>query len=278
MGTDRQSNSAWADRVLPTIARVMLERTGIEVDASKADLIVARFSRAARRVGAPSAEAFAERLLERIDDDDTAATLMEELTTHYTYFHREAEQWRFFAEKILPEAIAMGTKRRDLRIWCAAASTGEEPYEIAMMVLDALAREHASWLAGVLATDVSARALEAARKNRYLEDQVARLPPELRARHLVRNHDGTSSVSAPVASEVLFRELNLTHAFPFSGRFHVVFCRNVLMYFANHVREDVELRLAAAVEPGGYLLLGAGEGLRQHAGWRPAGASIYRRL
>jgi chemotaxis protein methyltransferase CheR len=162
-------------------------------------------------------------------------------------------------------------------VWSAACATGEEPYSIAMAALEQLGQAAAARVK-ILATDISSRALEAAREGIYPKDRCEGVPPALQSRYLLRGCQGRFRVRRNVRALVEFRRLNLIEPFSCAGSFEVIFCRNVMIYFDRSTREVLAKRLARALAPGGWLFTGHAEslaGIRQPLEYiRPA---VYRR-
>ena len=155
------------------------------------------------------------------------------ISTNHTYFFREPAHFDFLRTDVLPEIEASLTRGgdNDLRLWCAAASTGEEAYTIVMTMLDSFGPRYACFNAGLLATDLSLKALRQAAAGVYSREQVQRVPPGLRQRYFLPQADGRLAVATPVRAEVLFRQFNLvTGNFAFKKPFHAIFCRNVMIY------------------------------------------------
>ena len=189
-----------------------------------------------------------------------AGTLVTRLTTNYTYFFREDQHYRFMREKVLPE-LTGGIKDKDLRIWSAGCSSGEEPYTLAM-VLDAFfGLSKPGWDAKILATDISPLVLNQAKEAVYSEDRLREIPPEWKAKYFVREGEQLR-VSRSIRDEVILRSFNLMQkAFLFKKKFHVIFCRNVMIYFDKKTRLDLINRFFEVLNPGGYFFIGMSETL-----------------
>jgi chemotaxis protein methyltransferase CheR len=189
-------------------------------------------------------------------------TAVELLTTNETYFYREPQQLRAFAEEILPQLARDRARQRRLRVWSAGCSTGEEPYTIAILLLRA--GLFAGWDVEVLGTDLSRRALEAARRGVY-GTSAFRSPESEQLRPWFEAREGRWAVREEVRGLVRLAHLNLldgpgTDAV---GAFDVVFCRNVLIYFDLPARRRVLAAFRRRLRPGGHLLLGHSESLLQ---------------
>lgn len=182
------------------------------------------------------------------------------LTTNHTYFMREWEHFDFLKSQILPELQKKENDRKDLCIWCGASSTGEEPYTLAMILQDFFGLEKGKWNTQILATDISTNALKSAVEGIYTEEQVKTLPERWRNRFFRRTKDGLRyQVTETIKKEVIFRKFNLMDAFPFRRKMHIIFLRNVMIYFDGETKEQLIRKLYDVMEPGGYLFVGRTE-------------------
>jgi chemotaxis protein methyltransferase CheR len=203
------------------------------------------------------------------------------ISTNYTYFFREPAHFQFLVEQALPEFEEELSRRgdRDLRIWSAAASSGEEPYSIVMSMLDYFGSHYQRFDAGVLATDLSPKVLRHADAGLYTAQQAEKVPPQKRDRYF----DGLDServrVIPRLRREVLFRKFNLIGEwYPFKKPFHVIFCRNVLIYFDPPTRTRVTQKLFDWLVPGGYLFIGHSETIdREAVPFRPIRPAIFQK-
>lgn len=188
-------------------------------------------------------------------------TFINRITTNHTFFMREVEHFYFFREKVLPY-LKIEEKKKDLRIWSAGCSTGEEPYTLAMIIDEFFGREKAFWDAKILATDISSKVLDIAVKGVYSNDSIAALPSAWRLNYLKKYSDKTSIVTDKIKNEVIFRKFNLMESvFPFKRKFHVIFCRNVMIYFDQKTKYELVNKFYDMMESGGYLFIGHSETL-----------------
>lgn len=182
------------------------------------------------------------------------------LTTHHTFFMREFEHFDFLRQVVLPELKRKEGNRKDLCIWCGAASTGQEPYMLAMLLKDFFGLEHGEWDTKVLATDVSVEALKQATKGQYDKGQIDSLPEHWKRRFLHSIDGGTRyEMTQEIKDEVLFRQFNLMDVFPFKRKMHIVFLRNVMIYFDKETKQELIRKVYDVMEPGGYLFIGRTE-------------------
>lgn len=207
-----------------------------------------------------------------------AAQMLDKLTTNYTFFMREPEHFRFFSETVLPY-LAATVKSRDLRIWSAACATGEEPYTLAMLIDEHFSPVKSAWDTKILATDLSQGVLNTARAAVYSKDKIADLPERWKKRYFKDQDAQNCVLTDRIRNEVVFSALNLMDpSFPFRQRMHVIFCRNVMIYFDNQTKDRLVERLYDVTEPGGFLFIGHSEGLnRERTRYRYVMPAVYRK-
>lgn len=184
------------------------------------------------------------------------------LTTNHTYFMREFEHFDYMKNVVLPWLKMKEAKSKDLRVWCGAASSGEEPYMIAMVLSDFFGLERNQWDTKVLATDISTRVLQLASAGVYNAEQLKNLPEHWK-RHFFKPVAGGTQymVKDELKREVLFRQFNLMDPFPFRKKMHIVFLRNVMIYFDDNTKKGLIQKVYDNLEPGGYLFIGTTETL-----------------
>ncbi len=189
--------------------------------------------------------------------------LASQISTNHTYFNREPAHYNIVTSEVLPwvRARAERTGRKELRMWCAAASTGEEPYSLAMLQLDYFKAEIERWDAGLLATDLSNQALEIAKQGVYSSKSMEGLPPHWRHAYFKPLSNGAMEVLPVLRKQVMYRRFNLMSDFPFKKPFDVIFCRNVLIYFDVKTKQALTEKFSRWLNPGGYLFLGMSEAL-----------------
>ena len=255
----------------------MRNHTGISLGDTKQQLVQGRL---ARRLRALKLANYAEYidLLERGERAELEE-FVNAITTNLTAFMRESHHFDYLAKEVLPQRIAQGARR--LRIWCCAASSGEEPYSIAMVL-----REAAASLGGrdvkVLATDLDSAALATGVAGVYPHDRVQEMSAERRARFFKEGSGalaGKVRVREELRSLITFKQLNLMHEWPMRGPFDAIFCRNVIIYFDKATQTVLFERMAALQRPGDFLFLGHSESLyRVSDRYELIGRTIYRRL
>ena len=231
------------------------ERFGLDLRPGKEDLVTARLARGMRSGRFRSFREYLEHI--RADSTGESLTaLINALTTNHTSFYREPQHFEFLTRQVLP-SLAWES---DIRIWSAACSTGEEPYSI-------LCSAAQLWNGDirrlrVFATDISTRVLDIAKAGVYPEASLANVPPAWRSCfQSTPARDGNVRFKAELARSIEFRRLNLVEPFPFAGKFRVIFCRNVMIYFDKPTQERLVQKLTTHLEPGGYLFVGHSESL-----------------
>lgn len=206
-----------------------------------------------------------------------ATDMVNILTTNHTYFMRESEHFEFLKNVALPWAKSktMGTK--DLRVWCGASSTGEEPYTLAMIIQDFFGMDH-SWDTRLLATDISMKVLDYASKGVYLKDDIDPLPVNWKRHYFKQISQDEFRVKDELKKQVIFKQFNLMDPIKFKKKFHIVFLRNVMIYFQDDIKYPLVERIYDHMEPGGYLFIGLTERLdRQMVKFNYVQPSIYRK-
>jgi chemotaxis protein methyltransferase CheR len=238
------------------LRKLLKDRSGLDLSADKQYLIESRLLPLARRAGLPGLPELVQKL--KSGTDALTAEVVEAMTTNETFFFRDKVPFDHLRQTILPDLLHTRANRRSLRIWCAASSTGQEPYSIAMCLKE-LGSTLAGWRIEILATDLSQAVLEKSRAGIFSQFEVQRgLPIQL----LVKNFTQTGELwqlNADIRAMVQHRQLNLLQDFSHLGAFDVIFCRNVLIYFDQETKANIFGRLARVLEPDGYLLLGAAE-------------------
>ncbi len=238
--------------------RVFLkERSGLALSPEKRYLVDSRLGPVCRRFGLGSIDDLAAKL--RTGRDAALETaVVEAMTTNETFFFRDRAPFDLFKDMILPKMLAARAAKRKLRIWCAAASTGQEPYSVAMILDEAKARL-SGWQVEIVATDIASEVLDKARAGRYSQFEVQRgLPIQMLLKYFKQEGD-VWQLSPSIRSMVNYKQLNLIKDFSQLGQFDIIYCRNVLIYFDQPTKSDVLRRLSAALAPDGVLLLGAAE-------------------
>lgn len=238
------------------LRRFLKERSGLDLAADKQYLVESRLAPLARRAGLAGIGALVERV--RTHADSLATDLVEAMTINETFFFRDNVPFDGLPDVITPMLTGPHAQRKTLRIWCAAGSTGQEPYSIAMRLKE-MAAQLAGWRTEILATDLSQGVLEKAKAGIYTQFEVQRgLPIQMLMKYF-RQVGELWEISPEIRAMVQHRQLNLLHDFRHLGTFDIIFCRNVLIYFDQPTKSRLFAGLAKAIEPDGVLVLGAAE-------------------
>lgn len=261
-------------RVFNEIRRIVYEASGIRIQEGKESMVAARLGYRLRNLQLPDETAYLEYLSQQLDRE--IVELIDVISTNVTSFYREAEHF-----SILEEALVEWRERgqRRFRLWCAASSSGEEPYTIAITARDSFRRCSAPVDWRLLATDISTRVLGEATAGYYPKSRLENVPAEIVSRHFEPERNGVLRVRSDLRSRVVFRRLNLSKSpFPMRGPLDVVFCRNVMIYFDEATRARLVAEFCRLLKPGGLLIIGKAESLTdsEHR-FERAGPSTYRR-
>jgi chemotaxis protein methyltransferase CheR len=238
------------------LRKLLKERSGLDLSADKQYLIESRLLPLSRKSGLSGIS----ELVQKMKGGAAAITtqVVEAMTTNETFFFRDKVPFDHFRGSIMPELLQARASRKSVRIWCAAGSTGQEPYSLAMCLKE-MGAALAGWRIEILATDLSQEVLEKSKAGIYSQFEVQRgLPIQMLVKYFKQTGEFWQ-VNADVRAMVQHRQLNLLHDFSQLGVFDVIFCRNVLIYFDQETKINIFGRLAKMTEPDGFLVLGAAE-------------------
>lgn len=243
------------------VARLVKEKSGLVLPGDKQYLVESRLSPVAREAGNSGLADFITRL-RRPEAMALREAVVEAMTTNESLFFRDKVPFEHFTDVMMPQLLSARASTRHLRIWSAAASTGQEPYSLAMC-LQEMGPRIAGWRIEILGTDISTQALDRAKAGRYSPFEVQRgLPQNLLTKYFAKlNDDGSEhwEIVPAIRAMVSYRKFNLLDPFTALGRFDIVFCRNVLIYFDPLTKSDVLNRIARVLAPDGFMMLGAAE-------------------
>lgn len=247
------------------LSKFIEERSGIRMPMGKATLIESRLRKRVQELGMKSFTEYCDLVLSGRSPDELVF-MIDRITTNKTEFFRESPHFEILVHKALPAlAAAEGAGiQRELRVWSAGCSTGEEPYTLAMVLAEAAAAEGREVRFEILATDLSSSVLRHAREALYNDEQAQAIPLALRKKYLLRSLDDEAVVRVrkSLRSLVSFRKLNLLDKdYGLPSRMDVVFCRNVFIYFDRKLQAEILRRFAQNMVPGGFLFLGHSENI-----------------
>ena len=240
----------------------------------KRQLVTSRLSSLVADQGYTSFTPFVTQLLKE-KDPQKIELVLNRLTTNYTFFMRETEHFEFFTKVVLPELVHKYEKKKSIAIWSAGCSSGEEPYNLTMYIKDFLGLQASQWDTRILATDISNRAMTAAKKGVYeLPDTI---PADWKKKYFVRQPDGHYQVAPKVRDNVIFQPFNLMDPIHFRRKFDVIFCRNVMIYFDQPTKDALVRRFYDATVPGGYLMISHSENLSKNSPYTTVAPSTFRK-
>jgi len=238
------------------LRKVLRDSSGLDLSADKQYLVESRLLPLSRRAGLSGTG----ELVEKVKGGSASLTtqVVEAMTTNETFFFRDKIPFDLFRLSIMPEMLRTRASRKGIRIWCAAASTGQEPYSLAICLKE-MGDALTGWRVEIIATDLSEEVLEKSRAGLYSQFEIQRgLPIQMLVKYFTQRGE-LWQINADLRAMVQHRQLNLLHDFSQLGLFDVIFCRNVLIYFDQDTKIGIFERLAKAAEPDGFVVLGATE-------------------
>ncbi len=248
------------DKAFQTISKIAYEEAGLAISPGKSAMVHTRLARRLRSLNLASYEEYCA-LLESENGQDERRNLISALTTNVSHFFREEHHFQRLQDEVLPELFRKAAAGERIRFWSAGCSNGQEPYSIAAILSNA-DFDPDRMDVRILATDIDPNVIRFARRGIYDSRMIESLPDEMRERHFQPvEADGQTQwrASDNLRKFISFRELNLLRDWPMKGKFDVIFCRNVVIYFDQKTQDRLWQRFAAALKPGGWLFLGHSE-------------------
>ncbi|MDY6905006.1 MAG: protein-glutamate O-methyltransferase CheR [Thermodesulfobacteriota bacterium] len=268
------------DAEFKAIRDLVYDNFGINLSAKKRSLVEGRLQRVIKAKGFAS---FSE-YLNYVKSDATGQALGElsnRISTNHTFFFREQAHFDFFVKQALPEMVDRLKKERskEFRMWCAGCSYGDEPYSFLIEMMEYFGVDYRNWDAGLLATDISMAALAGAKAGIYPEDRLKLVSPDRKRKYFKKVDENAWKVSDALSREIVFRRFNfMNKVFPFKKQFHIISCRNVMIYFDQKTRTELVEKFYNATVPGGYLFIGHSETLqRNNSLYEYVQPAIYRK-
>ncbi len=246
------------DKEFNNIRDYIKKNFGINLSNEKKSLV---YSRLRSVLQANNLENFTDyyEYLTKDKTGEAAVVFIDKITTNHTFFMREVDHFYYFRDTVLP-FIEREFPQKDLRLWCAGCSSGEESYTLQMLVQDHFGTK--GWNMQMLATDISTNVLDKATAGIYSNEQIAPLPDNWKKNYFAKYDEENKIVVDKIKKEIIFRKFNLMEEkFPFKKKFQVIFCRNVMIYFDNKTRDALVQRYYDCLEPNGYLFIGHSESL-----------------
>jgi chemotaxis protein methyltransferase CheR len=239
------------------LRRLLKARSGLVLSAEKHYLVESRLLPVARKAGLVNLAGLVARL-RAPDAEPLTVEVVEAMTTNESFFFRDKVPFEHFRETIMPALLSARAQGRRIRIWCAAAATGQEPYSLAI-ALKEMGKDLRGWRIEIVATDLSTEVLEKAKSGIYSQFEVQRGLPALMLIKYFAQVGETWQIAPEIRGMVKFMPLNLLNDFAHLGRFDLVLCRNVLIYFDQVTKIGVLERIAEVTERDGFLVLGGAE-------------------
>lgn len=252
-----------SDKEFEAISTLVYEKFGIHLTEKKRVLVRGRLNKLLKEMGYRNFQSYYNWVVK----DTGGAGLLElvdKISTNHSYFFRENDHFVFLEKRVLPELKYHLEQQgsRDLRFWSAGCATGEEAYTLAIMLAEFFGPDFFRDGPPILATDISQTALEKAVLGAYGPERIEQVPRALLHKYFVPNEAGGYSVKEVLKKMVVFKRLNFKRPnFPFKGKFHCIFCRNVMIYFDPPTKKDLVDKFARFLPTGGYLFIGHSESL-----------------
>ena len=255
------------------IQKVVASRSGINLGDHKFEMVYGRLARRLRATGLKTVKDYLSLI-----QNDTSENIefINAITTNLTYFFRENHHFEYLKAKIVPELKSKHVMDKRVRIWSAGCSTGEEPYSIAYTLRDFF-KQCSTWDIKILATDLDTQVLAKGKHAIYNDERVESLGAEVK-KHLFEMSSSGFKVKQKYQQKIFFKQLNLMDTWPMKGKFDVIFCRNVLIYFDRLVQQKLIEKFRHKLHPDGFLILGHSESIGAQAGnFEAIGKTIFRR-
>lgn len=278
MTETRDNKQKLSDTDFNFVCSYIYEKSGIVLSDSKREMVYRRFTRIIRERQLDSFSDYCQLL--KLNPDEEQNYFINAITTNLTSFFREQHHFDYLTEHELPRLLKEGNKR--LRIWSSASSTGEEPYSIAITLIESMKTALKTWDVKVLATDIDSNVLATGKEGVYDYKRIEDIPEKLKKKYFSRGMGANESnvrVLSDLQKLITFKELNLMNDWPMKGPFDVIFCRNVIIYFDKKTQLELFERYHQLLAPNGLLILGHSEnlgGYQQH--FQNVGRTIFRKL
>ena len=250
---------------------------GISLSDEKRTLVHSRLRSTLQELGMSTFSEYFDYLLND-KSGDALTRFVNKITTNHTFFMRETDHFDYLREVVMPYIGEKYASQKDLRLWCAACSSGEESVTLQIIAQEYLNSAGGNWNTQILATDISAQVLDRAVAAIYASETLVDLPQGWQKSYFKEIDSQFSKVNDIIRSQIVYRRLNLMHEFRFKKTFQVIFCRNVMIYFDGPTREAVVKKFYSVMEPGGYLFIGHSESISNTgSGFLYVKPAVYRK-
>ncbi|NLL45977.1 MAG: protein-glutamate O-methyltransferase CheR [Clostridiales bacterium] len=268
------STTQLSDKEFMDLKSFVYNTYGIDL-SRKRQLIEARLSNTLRAKGISSFDQYL-RVLKSDNTGEEITTFLNKITTNYSYFAREADHFDFLAKTVLPQLAKR--PKRELRIWSAGCSSGQEPYTLAMVIDQYFGDQKGLWDTAILATDISTNVLGKAQLGIYPLKDIENLPATWKSKYFTKVGEDSYQVVPKIRKEVIYRLFNLMDPINFKKPFDVIFCRNVMIYFDKTTTNQLIERFYNATAEGGYLFIGHSETIdRTKSKYKYVQPSVYQK-
>ena len=262
------------------LCQFVYDTAGIVLNASKKEMVYRRLTRIIRERKLPSFTAYCNLL--KADTEKEQDYFINAITTNLTSFFREQHHFDYMTQDELPKLLGNRLSHdKRLRIWSSASSTGEEPYSIAITVLEAMKSQLTQWDVKILATDIDSNVLAVAKEGTYDERRIEDVPRKFKEKYFTKGigiNESKVKVGKQLQALITFKKLNLLHEWSMKGPFDIIFCRNVIIYFDKKTQQELFARYYEMLAPGGLLILGHSENLGQYQQhFESVGRTIFRK-
>ena len=277
--TTRQEQHTLNDKQFKFICRLVYDATGIVLDERKREMVYRRLMRRTRELKIPSFSEYCSLLQSGCDNE--LPKFINSITTNLTSFFRENHHFEYLKNQFIPEHLDQFKDSKRLRIWSAACSTGEEPYSLAITLMESMSSLLSIWDAKILATDLDTDVLQHGKQGIYKAERIKDIDSQYKKKWFKRGSGDNSElvkVHPKLASLITFKQLNLLEPWPMKGPFDVIMCRNVLIYFDRQTQKQLIDRYFELIRPGGLLILGHSESLaKDETQFKVEGRTIFKK-
>jgi chemotaxis protein methyltransferase CheR len=278
MADSRDNSQKLSDSDFDYICKYVYEKSGIVLGVTKREMVYRRFTRIVRDRKLGSFTEYCQILKENPVAEQNY--FINAITTNLTSFFREQHHFDYLMEHELPRLIKQNTKR--IRVWSSASSTGEEPYSIAITLMESMKSYLGSWDVKLLATDIDSNVLNTGKQGIYDAKRIEDVPSQLKKKYFTKGTGANNNkvkVATSIQQLITFKELNLMHEWPMKGPFDVIFCRNVIIYFDKKTQSELFERYYHLLAPNGLLILGHSENLGAFQQYfECVGRTIFRKI
>ena len=259
------------------IRQMLYDQFGINMNDSKLTLMESRLNKLLREKNIKSYPAF----INYLKSDGTGKAMIElstHLTTNHTHFNREPAHFDFFTRTALPEHVTYLERQniKDLRVWCAGCSSGEESYMLAILLAEFM-KNRSGWDYDLLATDLSMKVLDIAQKGEYSSERISDLPDRYKDKYFNQMPSGNYVALESLKRHIIHRRFNLMHKFKFRKKMQIILCRNVMIYFDDATKDRLIQKFYDQLVDGGYFFVGHSETFRGKSNFTYISPGVYRK-